>query len=72
MIRRLLTALAIAAVSFGGAAQAANFSDWAAIVVAGDHQDHDGNDSEVFDNARRAGTTPWTAILSRRKANTPR
>jgi Peptidase C13 family len=53
MIRRLLTALAFAAASFCGAAHAASFSDWAAIVVAGDHQDHEGNDSEVFDNARR-------------------
>ena len=51
MIRRLLTAIVFVAAS--AAAHAASFSDWAAIVVAGDHQDHDGNDSEVFDNARR-------------------
>jgi hypothetical protein len=53
MIRRLLTAFAFAATSFCGASHAASFSDWAAIVVAGDHQDHDGYDSEVFDNGRR-------------------
>ena len=29
------------------------FADWAAIVVAGDWHAHDGNPSEVFDNARR-------------------
>jgi hypothetical protein len=52
MIRRLLTALLFVAASLCGA-HAASFSNWAAIVVAGDHQDHSGNDSEVFDNARR-------------------
>lgn len=29
------------------------FADWAAIIVAGDHTDSDGNPSEGFDNARR-------------------
>jgi hypothetical protein len=53
MIRRVLIAFAFAAASFCGASHAASFSDWAAVVVAGDHQDHDGNDSEVFDNGRR-------------------
>ena len=33
-------------------AAAADFSDWAAIVVAGDHRAHDGSDSEVFDDGR--------------------
>jgi Peptidase C13 family len=36
-----------------GGAQAAGFSDWAAIVVAGDWHSHSGAPSEVFDNARR-------------------
>ena len=37
-----------------GAAQAAGaFSNWAAIVVAGDWHAHNGAPSEVFDNARR-------------------
>jgi hypothetical protein len=35
------------------AAPAAGFSDWAAIVVAGDWHSHSGAPSEVFDNARR-------------------
>jgi len=29
------------------------FANWAAVVVAGDHEDSDGNSSEGFDNARR-------------------
>lgn len=37
-----------------GAAQAASaFSDWGAVVVAGDWHAHDGGPSEGFDNARR-------------------
>ncbi|WP_296597135.1 C13 family peptidase, partial [Phenylobacterium sp.] len=37
-----------------GAAQAASaFSDWSAVVVAGDWHAHDGAPSEGFDNARR-------------------
>ncbi len=35
-----------------GALAAGPFSDWAAIVVAGDWHAHDGSPSEVFDNAR--------------------
>ena len=35
------------------AASAAGFSDWAAIVVAGDWHSHSGAPSEVFDNGRR-------------------
>jgi hypothetical protein len=34
-------------------ARAANYSDWAVIVVAGDWHAHDGSPSEIFDNARR-------------------
>ena len=35
-------------------AQAAGaFSDWAAVVIAGDHRSHSGDASEAFDNARR-------------------
>jgi Peptidase C13 family len=51
MIRWLSFTLILIAAST--TVHAASFSDWAAIVVAGDHQDHDGNGSEVFDNARR-------------------
>ena len=32
---------------------AAPFANWAAVVVAGDHEDSGGNPSEGFDNARR-------------------
>src|ERR1700761_110850 len=35
------------------ASSAAGFSDWAAIVVAGDNHSHSGAHSEVFDNARK-------------------
>jgi hypothetical protein len=49
-MRFLLTL--VAAITIATSAQAANFSDWAAIVVAGDHKAHDGGDSEVFDNGR--------------------
>ena len=34
-------------------ANAGAYSDWAAIVVAGDWHAHDGSPSEAFDNARR-------------------
>jgi Peptidase C13 family len=43
----------IFALVFAASAQAAGFSNWAAIVVAGDYRAHDGSASEVFDNARR-------------------
>ena len=56
--RYLWVAVFIAAL--GGAAFAAKpflfpsgYGDWAAIVVAGDWHDHDGNASEIFDNARK-------------------
>jgi hypothetical protein len=39
---------------FASSAHAATgFSNWAAIVVAGDWHAHDGSPSEIFDNARR-------------------
>jgi hypothetical protein len=37
----------------GPAHAAGAFSDWAAVVVAGDFHSHDGGPSEAFDNARR-------------------
>jgi len=48
-------ALAFAGLAFfaSSALAAGPFSDWAAIVVAGDWHAHDGSPSEVFDNARR-------------------
>ncbi|MBV9903036.1 MAG: peptidase C13, partial [Alphaproteobacteria bacterium] len=41
---------AICAMLFAAPAFAAGFSDWAAIVVAGDWHSHSGAPSEVFDN----------------------
>jgi len=38
------------------------FSDWAAIVVAGDWHAHSGEPSEVFDNARRDLTKAFIGI----------
>jgi len=34
-------------------ASAANFSDWAVVIIAGDDHSHSGGPSQVFDNARR-------------------
>jgi hypothetical protein len=45
--------LAIGLWSQGSARAASAFSNWAAVVVAGDFHAHDGSDSEAFDNARR-------------------
>ena len=38
---------------FVGPALAAGYSDWAAIIVAGDNRAHSGKEAEIFDNARR-------------------
>lgn len=48
-----LAAVLAAFLSVSGASAAGAFSDWAAIVVAGDWHAHSGAPSEVFDNARR-------------------
>jgi hypothetical protein len=55
-MRRLIGGfVALAAFALLGVpvADAGPFSDWAAVVVAGDWHAHDGGPSEVFDNARR-------------------
>ena len=52
MIRAICIALA-AIVMTQSAEAASGFSDWAAVVVAGDWHAHSGAPSEVFDNARR-------------------
>ncbi|MFN3523311.1 MAG: C13 family peptidase [Phenylobacterium sp.] len=49
----LIAALAGAILGFAGPAAAGPFSDWAAVVVAGDWHAHSGGPSEAFDNARR-------------------
>lgn len=38
------------------------FSDWAAVVVAGDWHAHDGSPSEIFDNARRDVTADLLSL----------
>jgi hypothetical protein len=53
-VRRRLGALAAAlALCWGPPALASAFSDWAAIVVAGDWRGSQGGPTEAFDNARR-------------------
>jgi hypothetical protein len=53
-MRRVLGLIAAAAaLLLAGACQASPFSDWSAVVVAGDWHAHDGGPSEAFDNARR-------------------
>jgi len=42
----------LCAMSFAPAYGAGPFSDWAAVVVAGDWHAHDGSPSEIFDNSR--------------------
>jgi hypothetical protein len=51
-LRSILAAAALT-LCVSQAAAAGLFSDWAAIVVAGDWHAHDGSPSEAFDNARR-------------------
>lgn len=54
-MRRVGLSLLAAALWLGaaGGAMASTFSDWSAVVVAGDWHAHDGGPSEAFDNARR-------------------
>jgi hypothetical protein len=49
----VILALAGAAIWRAGAQAASPFSNWAAVVVAGDFHAHSGAPSEAFDNARR-------------------
>ena len=51
MMMRLACMFILALLAFP--ASAADFSDWAAIVVAGDWHAHEGGASEAFDNGRR-------------------
>lgn len=52
-MRIVIVLFALALAVLARPAAAAGFSDWGAIVVAGDHRAHDGSDSEVFDDGRR-------------------
>jgi len=49
----LIAGLALSLTTAPAAFAGGPFSDWAAIVVAGDWHAHSGDPSEVFDNARR-------------------
>jgi hypothetical protein len=52
-LARLLALIAGLWFAAAGVASASAFSDWSAVVVAGDWHAHDGGPSEAFDNARR-------------------
>lgn len=52
-MRAILFAAILAGLCSTPALAANGFSDWAAVVVAGDWHAHSGAPSEVFDNARR-------------------
>jgi hypothetical protein len=43
-------------------ASAANFSNWAVVIIAGDNHAHSGAPSQVFDNARRDLARAFTSI----------
>src|ERR1700759_1734404 len=42
--------------------QAADFSNWAVMIIAGDDHSHSGNPSQGFDNARRDLAKAFTTI----------
>ncbi len=52
-MRMGFVAAAFAALLCSQAQAAGGYSDWAAIVVAGDYRAHDGTPAAIFDNARR-------------------
>ena len=54
--------LIVCVLALAAPAAAAGFSDWAAIVVAGDSYAHSGKRSAVFDNGRTAIARELTAI----------
>ena len=51
-MKRFFTTLLLLC-GFAGPALGAGYSDWAAIIVAGDSRTHSGKEAEIFDNARR-------------------
>jgi hypothetical protein len=51
-MRKILLAVLTCLVFTLPAKAAGSYADWAAIIVAGDDHDHDGNASKVFDNGR--------------------
>jgi hypothetical protein len=53
VLHRIVALAALAVAACAPQARGAAFSDWSAVVVAGDWHAHDGGPSEAFDNARR-------------------
>ena len=53
MSRAIASLVLAAGIGLALPAGAADFSNWAVMIVAGDHHSHSGKDSQVFDNARR-------------------
>jgi hypothetical protein len=53
LLARLALTLGLLWLAQGQPAAASPFSDWSAVVVAGDWHAHSGGPSEAFDNARR-------------------
>ena len=51
-MKRFILAL-ILCLAAASPAAANDFSNWAVMIIAGDHHSHSGADSQVFDNARR-------------------
>ncbi|TAJ74557.1 MAG: peptidase C13 [Phenylobacterium sp.] len=62
MARLLAFIAAIWLAAAGGAQAGSAFSDWSAVVVAGDWHAHDGGPSEGFDNARRDVSAALTRL----------
>ncbi len=61
MMRRFLFSLGLLLVACAPA-PATDFSQWAVIVVAGDNHAHNGNPSQVFDNARKTLVKDFAAL----------
>jgi hypothetical protein len=61
MMKRLLFGLGLLLAAMAPAL-AADFSQWAVLVVAGDNRAHNGNPSQVFDNARKDLVKAFTGI----------
>jgi hypothetical protein len=60
-MRRFLFGLGVV-LALTAHAAANQFSNWAVLVVAGDNRAHNGNPSQVFDDARRDLVKDFTAI----------
>ncbi|WP_374472952.1 C13 family peptidase [Phenylobacterium sp.] len=66
-LARLVAILGALWLTQAAPAGASPFADWAAVVVAGDWQSHDGGPTEAFDNARRDVVQALGALGFRRE-----